>query len=108
MILTQVMDEFIAYAQHHPGMMFIPKGEIARDALSSPMTIREAEFAQACVAGSSWNHPESTSWARRIWNDRLLETGERSDVAELPFPRCPFEATSGASPAALHQFQLAA
>lgn len=42
---TQVMDEFIAYAQRHPGVVFMRKDEIARFALSSPMTIREGAFA---------------------------------------------------------------
>jgi hypothetical protein len=40
-----MMDEFIAYAQRHPGVVFMRKDEIARFALSSPMTIREGEFA---------------------------------------------------------------
>jgi peptidoglycan/xylan/chitin deacetylase (PgdA/CDA1 family) len=42
---TAVMDEFIAYAQRHPGVVFMRKDEIARFALSSPVTIREGEFA---------------------------------------------------------------
>ena len=42
---TQVMDEFIVYAQRHPGVVFMRKDEIARFALSSPTTIREGEFA---------------------------------------------------------------
>ncbi len=42
---TAVMDDFIAYAQRHPGVVFMRKDEIARFALSSPMTVREGEFA---------------------------------------------------------------
>lgn len=42
---TQVMDEFIAYALRHPGVVFMRKDEIARFAIASPMTIREGEFA---------------------------------------------------------------
>jgi hypothetical protein len=42
---TKVMDEFIAYAQSHPGVVFMRKDEIARFALASPLTIREGDFA---------------------------------------------------------------
>jgi peptidoglycan/xylan/chitin deacetylase (PgdA/CDA1 family) len=42
---TKVMDEFIAYAKTHPGVVFMRKDEIARFALASPTTIREGEFA---------------------------------------------------------------
>jgi|SRR5579871_2312226 len=42
---TQVMEEFITYAQRHPGVVFMRKDEIARFALSSPMTIREGGLA---------------------------------------------------------------
>jgi hypothetical protein len=42
---TRVMDEFIAYAQSHPGVVFMRKDEIARFALASPLTIREGNFA---------------------------------------------------------------
>jgi peptidoglycan/xylan/chitin deacetylase (PgdA/CDA1 family) len=42
---VQVLDDFIAYAQRHPGVVFLRKDEIARFALASPMTIREGEFA---------------------------------------------------------------
>ncbi len=42
---TQVMDEFIAYAQRHPGVVFMRKDEIAHFALASPLTIREGDFA---------------------------------------------------------------
>lgn len=38
---TRVLEEFIAYAQSHPGVVFMKKEEIARFALSSPSTIRE-------------------------------------------------------------------
>jgi peptidoglycan/xylan/chitin deacetylase (PgdA/CDA1 family) len=41
---TAVMEEFITYAQRHPGVVFMRKDEIARFALESPMTIREGEF----------------------------------------------------------------
>jgi peptidoglycan/xylan/chitin deacetylase (PgdA/CDA1 family) len=39
---TKVLEEFIVYAQNHPGVVFMRKDEIARFALSSPQTIREA------------------------------------------------------------------
>ena len=42
---VQVLDDFIAYAQRHPGVVFMRKDEIARFALASPLTIREGEFA---------------------------------------------------------------
>ncbi len=38
---TKVLEEFIAYAQSHSGVVFMRKDEIARFALSSPQTIRE-------------------------------------------------------------------
>lgn len=38
---TKVLEDFIAYAQSHPGVVFLRKDEIARYALSSPLTIRE-------------------------------------------------------------------
>jgi peptidoglycan/xylan/chitin deacetylase (PgdA/CDA1 family) len=38
---TKVLEEFIAYAQNHLGVVFMRKDEIARFALSSPETIRE-------------------------------------------------------------------
>jgi peptidoglycan/xylan/chitin deacetylase (PgdA/CDA1 family) len=38
---TSVMEEFITYAQRHPGVVFMRKIDIANFALSSPMTIRE-------------------------------------------------------------------
>jgi peptidoglycan/xylan/chitin deacetylase (PgdA/CDA1 family) len=38
---TKVLEEFIAYAQNNPGVVFMRKDEIARFALSSPETIRE-------------------------------------------------------------------
>jgi len=38
---TKVLEDFIAYAQSHPGVVFRRKDEIARFALSSPQTIRE-------------------------------------------------------------------
>lgn len=40
-----VLEEFITYAQRHPGVVFLRKDEIARFAMSSPSTIREGEFA---------------------------------------------------------------
>ena len=39
---TKTHEEFITYAQSHPGVVFMRKDEIARFALSSPQTIREA------------------------------------------------------------------
>jgi peptidoglycan/xylan/chitin deacetylase (PgdA/CDA1 family) len=38
---ANVVEEFIAYAQRHPGVAFLRKDEIARFALESPLTIRE-------------------------------------------------------------------
>ena len=38
---ANVLEQFIAYAQDHPGVVFMRKDEIARFALSSPRTIRE-------------------------------------------------------------------
>jgi peptidoglycan/xylan/chitin deacetylase (PgdA/CDA1 family) len=38
---AKVLEEFIIYAQSHPGVAFMRKDEIARFALSSPITIRE-------------------------------------------------------------------
>jgi peptidoglycan/xylan/chitin deacetylase (PgdA/CDA1 family) len=38
---TKVLEDFIIYAQKHPGVAFLRKDEIARFALSSPLTLRE-------------------------------------------------------------------
>jgi hypothetical protein len=38
---ARVLEEFITYAQRHPGVVFLKKEEIARFAMSSPLTIRE-------------------------------------------------------------------
>lgn len=38
---TRVLEDFIVYAQKHPGVAFLRKDEIARFALSSPLTVRE-------------------------------------------------------------------
>ncbi len=38
---TKALEEFIVYAQNHPGVLFMRKDEIARFALSNPQTIRE-------------------------------------------------------------------
>ena len=38
---TAVMEEFVTYAQKHSGVVFMRKDEIARFAMSSPLTIRE-------------------------------------------------------------------
>jgi peptidoglycan/xylan/chitin deacetylase (PgdA/CDA1 family) len=38
---VRVLDDFIAYAQHHPGVVFMKKDEIARFAFGNPLTIRE-------------------------------------------------------------------
>ena len=38
---TQVLEEFIEYAQSHPGVVFMRKDEIAKFALNSAQTIRE-------------------------------------------------------------------
>ncbi|HEY2846046.1 MAG TPA: polysaccharide deacetylase family protein [Bryobacteraceae bacterium] len=37
----RVIEDFIVYAQRHPGVIFMRKDEIARFALASPLTIRE-------------------------------------------------------------------
>ena len=39
---TKTHEEFITYAQSHPGVVFMRKDEIAHFALSSRQTIREA------------------------------------------------------------------
>jgi peptidoglycan/xylan/chitin deacetylase (PgdA/CDA1 family) len=41
---TSVIEEFITYAQRQPGVVFMRKDEIAKFALSSPLTAREGEF----------------------------------------------------------------
>ena len=38
----RVIEDFIIYAQRHPGVVFMRKDEIAKFALASPMTIRES------------------------------------------------------------------
>lgn len=38
---TAVLEEFIEYAQSHPGVVFMRKDEIAKFAFNSPQTIRE-------------------------------------------------------------------
>jgi 2-oxo-4-hydroxy-4-carboxy--5-ureidoimidazoline (OHCU) decarboxylase len=38
---AKVLEEFITYAQSHPGVAFMRKDEIARFALESPLTVRE-------------------------------------------------------------------
>ncbi|MGA2711806.1 MAG: polysaccharide deacetylase family protein [Bryobacteraceae bacterium] len=38
---VRVLEDFVAYAQRHPGVVFMKKIEIARFALSSPLTVRE-------------------------------------------------------------------
>ena len=38
----RVIEDFIVYAQKHPGVVFLRKDEIAKFALESPLTIREA------------------------------------------------------------------
>ena len=38
---AKVLEQFIAYAQSHPGVSFMRKDEIARFALESPVTVRE-------------------------------------------------------------------
>jgi peptidoglycan/xylan/chitin deacetylase (PgdA/CDA1 family) len=40
---VRVLEEFITYAQRHPGVVFLKKEEIARFAMSSPLTILETE-----------------------------------------------------------------
>jgi peptidoglycan/xylan/chitin deacetylase (PgdA/CDA1 family) len=42
---VKVLEDFIVYAQRHPGIVFMKKDEIARFALASPETIREGELA---------------------------------------------------------------
>ena len=42
---SAVIEEFITYAQKHPGVVFLRKDEIAKYALASPLTIREGELA---------------------------------------------------------------
>ncbi len=39
---VQVLEEFIGYAQRHPGVVFLTKSEIARYAMASPLTVRES------------------------------------------------------------------
>ena len=41
---AKVMEEFIAYAQSHPGTVFMRKDDIAKFALSSPLTPRDGDF----------------------------------------------------------------
>jgi peptidoglycan/xylan/chitin deacetylase (PgdA/CDA1 family) len=41
--MVRVWDEFLRYAKSRPGVAFMRKDEIARYALSSPQTLREAE-----------------------------------------------------------------
>ncbi len=38
---AKVLEQFITYAQSHPGVAFMRKDEIARFALESPLTVRE-------------------------------------------------------------------
>ena len=38
---AKVLEQFIIHAQSHPGVAFMRKGEIARFALESPLTVRE-------------------------------------------------------------------
>jgi peptidoglycan/xylan/chitin deacetylase (PgdA/CDA1 family) len=38
---AKVLEEFIIYAQSHPGAVFVRKDEIARFALASLLTVRE-------------------------------------------------------------------
>jgi hypothetical protein len=38
---AKVLEEFIIYAQSHPGVAFMRKDEIARFALEGPLTMRE-------------------------------------------------------------------
>lgn len=42
---ARVLEDFIVYAQRHPGVVFMKKDEIARFAASSPQTIREGALA---------------------------------------------------------------
>src|SRR6266850_7729415 len=41
---TKVLEDFIVYAQKHPGVVFLRKDHIARFALESSATLREASF----------------------------------------------------------------
>ncbi|MCI0994345.1 twin-arginine translocation signal domain-containing protein [Pseudomonas sp. ICMP22404] len=41
--MVRVWDEFLRYAKRHPGVAFMRKDDIARYALASPLTVREAE-----------------------------------------------------------------
>ncbi|WP_374583408.1 polysaccharide deacetylase family protein [Pseudoduganella sp.] len=41
--MVRVWDEFLRYARAHPGVLFMRKDDIARYALASPLTVREAE-----------------------------------------------------------------
>jgi len=41
----RVIEDFIVYAQRHPGVVFLRKDEIAKFALASPLTVREGEAA---------------------------------------------------------------
>jgi hypothetical protein len=38
---ANVLEQFITYAQSHPGVAFMRKDEIARSASESPLTVRE-------------------------------------------------------------------
>lgn len=49
---TQALEEFIVYAQKHPGVVFVRKDEIARFALESPATPREGSLAPATRAAA--------------------------------------------------------
>src|SRR5579863_7775951 len=42
---AKVMEEFITYAQSHPGTVFMRKDDIAKFALTSPLTPRDGDFA---------------------------------------------------------------
>lgn len=41
--MVKAWDEFLRYAKSHPGVRFMRKDDIARYALASPLTVREAE-----------------------------------------------------------------
>lgn len=41
--MVRVLDQFLRYAKSHPGVAFLRKDEIARYALNSPLTVREAD-----------------------------------------------------------------
>jgi hypothetical protein len=43
---AKVLEQFIIYAQSHPGVAFIRKDEIARFALASPLTVRENKLCE--------------------------------------------------------------